>query len=80
MFGTMISGHGQARLIIQKLVQGSVLGVDERGILPDQHGKEPGTRAEAEGKGSELVTLSFEEHSEKSPGFGVNGNVEVCVL
>ena len=80
MFGTTIYGHGPAQPIIQKLVQGGVLGVDERGRLPGHHGKEPGSRAETEREGSELVTLSFEEHSEKSPGFGVNGNVKVHVL
>ena len=51
--------------------------MNERGKL---HGKEPGSQVETKREGSELITLSFEEHSEKSPGFGVNGDVEVCIL
>ena len=61
-------------------MQGSVLSVDERGKLPGHHGEEPWSGAEAEREGSELVVLSFEGHSEKSPGFGVNVNVEICIL
>ena len=80
MFGTTNSGHGPALPIVPKLVQGVVLRVDERGKLPGHHGKKPGSRAETERESFELVTLSFEGHSRKSPEFAVNGNVEMCVL
>ena len=80
MFCTPISGHGSAQPIVQKLVKGCVLRMDEGGKLPGHHGEDPGGRAETEGKSSELEDLAFEGHSEELPGLGMNGNVEVSVF
>ena len=54
--------------------------MDERGELPGHHGEEPGSQAEAKRKGSELIALSFEGHSEKSSGLWVDGDVKVSIL
>ena len=42
-------------------------------------GKSQGAELRLKGR-AHFIRLSFEEHPKKSPGFGVNGNVEVCVL
>ena len=78
VFGTIISEHGSTQPVIQRYL--CKVGIDERGELPGRHGEEPGSKAEAEGKGSELVNLPFEGHPEESPGLGENRDVEVCVL